>query len=134
MTTLAIALVLVVFGFLTGFSIGAPFFILGIGLLILHPFRSRRRMYWSLLVGLVAFLAGTALVMPMRCTASGVVGGSSETVCTSLIGMTWSASGVYNPPPEARNLAIGVGLVGGAVAAITTWTVLTFRQKGRGVT
>jgi hypothetical protein len=133
MTTLAIALVLLVFGFLTGFSIGAPFFILGLGLLILHPFRSHRRVYWPVLVGLVAFLAGTALVIPMWCTASGVPGGGSATVCSSIIGMTWSGSGVYNPPPEARNLAIAVGIGAGAVALITTWLVLTLRQKGRGV-
>ena len=133
MTTLAIALVLVVFGFLTGFSIGAPFFYLGLGLLILQPFRSRRRVYWPLLVGLVALLVGTALVTPMWCTASGVVGGSSETMCTSLIGLTWSGGGVYNPPPEARNLAIGVGLVAGAAALVTTWTVLSLRRNARGV-
>ena len=133
MTALAIALVLVVFGFLTGFSIGAPFFYLGLGLLILHPFRLHRRVYWPLLAGLVAFLVGTALLTPMWCTASGVVGGSSATVCSSIIGLTWSGSGVYNPPPEARNLAIAVGLAAGAVALIATWMVLTVRQNGRGV-
>jgi hypothetical protein len=95
--------------------------------------RSRRRTYWPLLAGLVAFLVGTALVTPMWCSASGVAGGSSETVCTSLIGLTWSGSGVYNPPPEARNLAIGVGLVAGAVALVTTWTVLSVRRNSHGI-
>jgi hypothetical protein len=81
----------------------------------------------------MAFLVGAALVTPMWCTASGVVGGSSETVCSSIIGLTWSGSGVYNPPLEARNLAIAVGIGAGTVALITTWLVLTIRQNGRDV-
>lgn len=96
---LAIAIVLMVVGFLTGFSIGAPFFILGLGMLVLQPFRFRRRAYWPLLLGLVAFLIGTAPAIPMWYTASGPAAGKYETVCSSLIGLTWSGSGTSNPPP-----------------------------------
>jgi len=132
MVSVGVALVLVVFGFVAGFSIGAPFLYLGLGMLILHPFRSRPRVYWPLLGGLAAFLVGTALVVPMSCTALGTVGGSSVTICSSLVGLTWSGSGAFNPPPEASELAIRVGLVAGATVAAATWSLLTIRQRHRG--
>jgi hypothetical protein len=125
MSILAIAAVLIVFGILAGFSIGQPFLLLGIGLLILYPCRLRRRVFWPLLIGLVAFLTGMTLVTPMWCTAVSIPGGPSQTVCTNVLGFTWSGAGLYNPPPEARVLAALVGLIAGLVATLAMSAALT---------
>jgi hypothetical protein len=125
------ALVLVVFGFITGFSIGPPFLLLGLAMLLLGPLRRWPRLFWPLLLGFVAFLAGVIAVVPITCTATEALGEASQTVCTSLLGPTWSGSGLYNPPPEAFDLALVVGLAAGAAAAIVTFIRLTAHASGR---
>ena len=68
-------------------------------------------------------------VVPFRCTAVAQIGGPSETVCTSLIGLTWSGPSIYNPPPEARVLALATGLVVGIVASVGTLAWLAYRGR-----
>lgn len=125
------AVVLVVFGFITGFSIGPPFLLLGMAMLVLGPLRRWPRLFWPLLVGFFAFMVGAIAVIPMTCTATEAIGGASYTVCTSLVGPTWSGAGVYNPPPEALTLALTVGIATGVATAIATFAWLTARGRGR---
>ncbi|HZA20510.1 MAG TPA: hypothetical protein VE889_06610, partial [Actinomycetota bacterium] len=51
-----IALLLLGFGALAMFSIGLPFFILGVAMLVLWPLRERRRLFISLFVGVLVFV------------------------------------------------------------------------------
>jgi hypothetical protein len=125
------AVVLVVFGFITGFSIGPPFLLLGLAMLVLGPLRRWPRLFWPSLVGFFAFLVGVIAVIPITCTATEAIGETSRTVCTSLLGPTWSGSGLYNPPPEAFQLALAVGLAAGVATAIATLAWLTVRGRGR---
>jgi hypothetical protein len=122
------ALCLVAFGFVTGFSIGAPFLLVGLALLVLGPLRRWPRLFWSPLAGVVAFILGVVLFIPLSCTATGEVGQISSTVCTSILGPTWSGSGLYNPPPEAFALAFRAGVGAGVGAAIATFVWLTLRR------
>ena len=127
------ALLLVAFGFVTGFSIGPPFLLVGLALLVLGPVRRWPRLFWPPLVGVLAFILGVVLFVPLSCTATADAGQISKTVCTSILGPTWSGSGLYNPPPEAFALALRVGLGAGVVAAIVTFVWLTVRrQRPRG--
>ena len=100
------ALLLVAFGFVTGFSIGPPFLVVGLALLVLGPVRRWPRLFWPPLVGVVAFILGVVLFVPLSCTATADVGQISRTVCTGILGPTWSGSGLYNPPPEAFAIAV----------------------------
>jgi hypothetical protein len=122
------ALLLVAFGFITGFSIGPPFLLVGLAMLPLGPLRRRPRLYWPPLVGVLAFILGVVLVVPMYCTASAEVGQVSRTVCSSVVGLSWSGTGLYNPPPEAFDLALRIGTAGGIGAAIVTFVSLTLRR------
>jgi hypothetical protein len=67
----------------------------------------------------LGYTLGFMVVAPSQCIATSTVGaeasvtGASTTVCTSLIGMTYSGQGTFDPP---RDLAIQVGLVVAAVA------------------
>jgi hypothetical protein len=123
-------LLLVAFGFVTGFSIGPPFLLVGLALLVLGPLRRWPRLFWPPLAGVLVFILGVVLFIPLSCTATGEVGQISNTVCTSILGSTWSGSGLYNPPPEAFALAFRAGVGAGAVAAIATLVWLTLRRSG----
>jgi len=122
------ALLLVAFGFITGFSIGPPFLIVGLAMLVLGPLRRWPRLYWPPLVGVLAFILSVVLVVPMYCTATAEVGQVSHTVCSSVVGLSWSGTGLYNPPPEAFDLALRIGTAGGIGAAIVTFVSLTLRR------
>ncbi|MBI2762667.1 MAG: hypothetical protein HYX54_02760 [Chloroflexi bacterium] len=123
------ALGLVAFGFVTGFSIGAPFFLVGLALLVLGPLRRRPRIFWPPLIGLLAFILGVLMFIPLSCTAIDGVGQVSSTVCSGILGPPWSGSGLYNPPPEAFALAFRSGAVAGVAAAIVTLAWLTYRRR-----
>jgi hypothetical protein len=79
-------------------------------------------------VGVLAFILGVVVVVPMYCTASAEVGQVSRTVCSSVVGLSWSGTGLYNPPPEALDLALRIGTAGGIGAAIVTFVSLTLRR------
>jgi hypothetical protein len=123
------ALVLAAFGFVTGFSIGGPFFLVGVAMLILGPIRGRPRLFWPALVSVISFVVAAALVIPISCVATSEVGGISSTVCTSILGPRWSGTGLYNPPPEAFALAFRVGIAAGVGAAAATLAGLTLRER-----
>ena len=76
------ALLLVAFGFITGFSIGPPFLLVGLAMLVLGPLRRRPRLYWPPLVGVLAFILG---VVPLV-TASGAGEYGRHSVGTTVFG------------------------------------------------
>ncbi|HEX7948905.1 MAG TPA: hypothetical protein VF494_01045 [Candidatus Limnocylindrales bacterium] len=123
-----LALLLVGFGIVTSFSIGPPFLLLGLVMLVLGPFRTRARLFWPALLGSVAFVLVAFLVTPFSCEATSTIGGGSYTVCRSVIGPTWSGPGIYNPPPEASWLAILAGLGVGVVIAALTFAAHRLRR------
>jgi hypothetical protein len=123
------ALVLIGFGFVAGFSIGAPFLLVGLALLVLGPFRGRPRLFWPGLLAVIGFVLGVAFVIPLSCEATSALGQDSYTVCRSIGGQTWAGFGLYNAPPEAFSLAVLAGLAAASVAAVVTlgWVVLKQR-------
>lgn len=124
-----LALLLVGFGVLTGFSIGLPFLLVGLVMLGLGPFRHRTRLFRPALLGSVVFVVVAFLVAPFSCEASSTIGDGSSTVCRSLIGLAWSSPGLSNPPPEASWLAIASGLAAAVVVAALSY-VLARRVPG----
>jgi hypothetical protein len=124
-----VALVLTAFGFIAGFSIGPPFFVVGVAMLILGPLRTRPRVFWPALVGVIAFVIGVVLVVPLYCVATSDAGGLTTTVCSSIIGPSWSGTGLYNPPPAAFDVALRDGLAAGVVGAVATWALLSVPRR-----
>ena len=99
----ALAVLLVGFGYLALFSIGAPFLLTGAAMMVVSPWRSRPEVLWPALVGVWAFVLGYLLVAPLACTSTGiaVTTGSplsvSHTTCTNILGIDYSGTGTYNP-------------------------------------
>jgi hypothetical protein len=91
------------FGFLAQFSIGVPFFLLGLVLAVLFPFRHRVGVVAAGVASVIGFTAGYLLVAPLGCTSTdiarlnGVHSVIGRTTCNSLLGWNYSGRGVYNP-------------------------------------
>lgn len=108
---------LVGFGFITGFSIGIPFLLVGVTLAVLSPFRSRPRVFWPSLSLVVGFLVGYVLVAPFSCSITARSNPSigtedlSREVCRSLVGIEYTGS-----PQTLALIAGGVLAVVGAAA------------------
>ena len=82
---------LIAFGFLAMFSIGRPFFLVGVAMLVLGPLRSRPVLFWPPMVAVIAYNVGYWVVAPIYCTATQDAVGASTT-CLSLIGMGYEGA------------------------------------------
>jgi hypothetical protein len=117
------------FGFVAIFSIGAPFFLTGAAMVAVGPFRHRRDVLWPALAAVWSFVVAYVLVAPGVCTGTSLpaVRGSTataqvgRTICTNVLGIDYSGSGLYNPPLMPALLA---GLVAGAVVGFALRRVL----------
>ena len=122
----ATSLSLIGFGLLAAFSIGRPFFLVGLAMLILGPVRTRPIKFWPPLAAVVAYNAGWWALAPLSCTATEAVGETSSTTCSSILGIGYSGTGIYNPSLDPANQA---GLF---LATITFVVVLgTLSWRGR---
>ena len=122
------SLTVMVAGFLTGFSIGAFILPIGVALIVLGPVRHHSRVFWPLMMGVVGFEIGYLLFVPLTCTAMAVIpAGADETVCTSILGPEYRASGVASPPTDLARL-IGIIAAAGATFATLAWVTLAGRR------
>jgi hypothetical protein len=119
--------VLLGFGYLAGFSIGLPFFYLGVAMLILSPLRRWTSVFWPLLVAVIAFQVAYFAVAPFYCSATQAIGEPTITVCSSLIGIRYEGGGGFDPP---RTMALVAGVASAIVTAVATWLVMHRRLHG----
>jgi len=125
-------LAVLLIGFLTGFSIGVFILPIGAALIVLGPVRSRPRVYWPALVGVVGFVLGYLLFVPLTCTATAAVpGGDGSTVCQSILGPEYRSAGVSEPPTDLARLA---GVVAAAIGAAATLVGLVLAERRRSPT
>ena len=119
---------LIAFGFVGMFSIGRPFFLVGLAMLVLGPVRRRPTPFWPPLLAVVAYNVGYWAVAPLYCTATEVVGGPSTTVCSSVLGINYSGSGTYNPSLDPANVA-GLLLAGVVFVVVLVAIILKGRSE-----
>jgi hypothetical protein len=126
---------LIVFGFVGMLSIGRPFLLVGLTLLLLSPLRNRPAAFWPPLAAVIAWNVAYLAIVPMSCTATQTVGvgtsGASEssTVCSSLTGIVYSGRGVYNPPLEPANQA---ALLLAVVTFVMVLAAVTWLRRSHG--
>jgi hypothetical protein len=119
---------LVVFGFLSAFSIGQPFFLVGLAMLVLGAFRGRPFIFWPPLLAVVAYNLAFVAVAPLYCTGTSTVGSTSTTVCSNLIGLRYSGEGIYNP---SLMPAVAIGLIFAGGTAIAVFAFLLWKRRTR---
>jgi hypothetical protein len=130
----AIALVLIAFGYLALFSIGFPFALTGLLMLVLIRRRHRTDVLAPVLAWPWVCTLGYLLVAPIECTSTTpgtMVGGAAatgSTTCDALF-LTYAGGPSYNPP------LMPAAVAGVAVATATSLLVrwLLRRGSGRGV-
>ena len=94
-----VSLGLIVFGILGSLSIGLPFLLVGLTLVILNPLRHHPRLFWPSLLAMIAYNLVFWLYTPFYCSATAFTDGTSSTACSSLLGVAWptSATGLADP-------------------------------------
>ena len=130
-----LAFVSIAFGVVAIFSIGLPFVVLGLLLVILGPFRTKRLVFWPALAGAILAIVGWMGTTPLSCKTSvgiqlllergrDVAEGSTEgrTTCDRLL----LPDAVGADEPSAWP-SIATGLALGLVGATVTRTVLRRR-------
>jgi len=127
----ALAMLLVGFGYLALFSIGAPFLLTGTAVMVVSPWRSRPEVVWPALVGVWAFVLGYLLVAPLGCSFTAVAAGAgstpplSHTTCTNILGIDYSGTGIYSPSLLPAVLA---GVAAGCAGFLATRFLLGRRR------
>jgi hypothetical protein len=124
MTYWLVCVVLLGSGYLAGFSIGVPFFYVGLAMLILSPLRRRHIVFWPLLLAVIAFEVGYFAVAPFYCSASQAIDGPTTTVCTSLLGLRYEGGEGLDP---LRMLSPVAGVALATLTAFVTWLVMRRR-------
>ncbi len=127
------SLALIAFGIVGAMSIGRPFLMIGLAMLLLGRLRSRRLVYWPVMLGLVAYNVAYWAIAPAYCSASSTVGGpSSAATCTSLIGIPWpdDATGM-NVDTAAFGIANGIAIAAGIATAVFVLYLLRLDRKRR---
>lgn len=125
-----LALLVLLFGLLTGFSIGVFVLPIGAALLLLGPLRRRAKVYWPLLLAVVGFVVGYLLLTPLTCVATmpATPGAETDTVCTSILGPEYRTTGAAVPP---NNGALLVGVAAAAGTGAVTLGVLLATERRR---
>jgi hypothetical protein len=104
----------IVFGFLGMLSIGRPFLLVGLAMLLLGPLRRRPTAFWPPLAAVIAWNVAFLAIAPMSCTTTQTIavgssgGGEPTTLCSSLTGIVYSGRGLFNPSLEPANQAAWV--------------------------
>ena len=126
-----LAVVLIIFGFAGLLSMGAPFLLTGIVMLVCFPWRRRREVLWPAISGVWGLTLGYVLLAPIGCSTGGTsesltIGFVSTAATTTCDGVFFDYSGgaSYNPPLLP---ALLVGVLVGAVAIIAMRALLSRR-------
>jgi hypothetical protein len=84
--------------------------------------------FWPPLLAVVAYNVGYWAVAPLYCTATEAVGGPSTTTCSSVLGINYSGSGLYNPSLDPANMA---GLLLAAVAFVVALAAIILKRRSK---
>lgn len=130
----AIALILIVFGYAALFSIGFPFLLTGVLMLVLTPVRGRAAIMIPALVWPWIFTLGYIFVVPLGCSTftmpqiaeGGRASVEGSTQCNALF-FTYAGGADYRPPLLPA-LLTGVALA--TAASLTIRWALRRRQSG----
>jgi hypothetical protein len=131
-TVFAVGLIL--FGVGGLFSIGMPFLLTGLVMLLLLPWRHRREVLWPSLASVWGLTLGYVLVAPLGCTNQVAHTGALlrlgrlATTCSGLF-LHYSGGHSYNPPLLP---ALLVGLILAVAAGLAVRALLT-RRAGNAI-
>jgi hypothetical protein len=123
---------LLAFGMLAIFSIGAPFLLLGLTLAVVAPWRHRPTMLWPAVAAWIGFVLGLLLALPWSCSSTirpVLVGapqqpGAARGSCSTALGLFHYGTASPSPVP-----ALITALALAVLAAATAHRILARRPK-----
>lgn len=122
----ALSLLLIGFGYLASFSIGQPFFLIGLAMLLLGVFRHRPLVFWPPMLAVIAYDIAYWAVAPLGCTSTITASGVGRTVCSNLLGRPYEGEGTYNPSLRPAMLT---ALIVAAVVYVVVLGTLYWRRR-----
>lgn len=123
---------LLVLGVLSMFTVGLAFLLLAAAMIVLSPFRSKPRVWWSGMALVVGYLIGYAAVTPWGCSQTATfdvatgVAEEAPTVCRSLIGIEYTGPDGFEPSTTPGVIS---GVVLGVLAASAAWIRIGVQQR-----
>ncbi len=120
-----LAYTLIAFGVVTGFSIGIPFLLLGLLLLVLSPVRHRAAIFWPIVIAYLVSVASYILTAP-SCSSFSHNGSPRVTTCSNLIGIDQTGGDSVNP---SLGSALLFGLTAGLLVGMGLRVALAHRQS-----
>jgi hypothetical protein len=127
-TLLAVALI--IFGFAGLFSIGAPFLLTGVVMLVCFPWRRRRGILWPAIAGVWGFTLGYVLIAPLGCThtvsLTRALTSTASTTCNGVF-FDYSGGASYNPPLLPA-VVVGIAVAVGTALAVGALLSRGFRD------
>jgi hypothetical protein len=111
------------------FSIGAPFLLTGLAMLVCFPWRRRPDVLWPALAGIWGLTLGYILVVPLSCTSTNVpTAGVPFRMATTCNGLLFDYSGgpSYNAPLLP---ALLVGLATAVASGLLVRMLVRRRRK-----
>jgi hypothetical protein len=123
---------LLVLGVLSMFTVGLAFLFVAAAMIVLSPFRSKPRVWWSGMAVVVGYLIGYATVAPWGCSQTATfdvatgVAEEAPTVCRSLIGIEYIGPDEFEP---SRTPGVVAGVVLGVLAASAAWIRIGAYQR-----
>jgi hypothetical protein len=121
----ALSLILVVFGFITGFTIGQPLLLIGLAMLLLGAFRHRPLVFWPAMLAVIAYNITYWAIAPLGCMWTITSDGVGRTVCSNLLGLPYQGEGIYNP---SLRPAVAAGLVVAVAVYLIAFVTLLWRR------
>jgi hypothetical protein len=124
---------LIAFGIVGAMSIGLPFLLIGLAMLVLSPIRHRPLAFWPIFLGFVSFNLASLLIEPFYCSATSVVGGeSTQTTCSSLTGIPWPADAAgAGASATAFAVALGISVFIGVMVFVVSLALLYIEREKR---
>lgn len=123
---------LVAFGIAGSMTIGRPFLIVGVAMLLLGPLRHRGGWFWPPMLAVIAYNVTFWAISPLYCTAISLPDGAGSTSCSSLIGIGWPATaGGLSNASSVFDQTNRIGLVAAAATFVIALTVMLWRRRTR---
>jgi hypothetical protein len=124
----AASIALIVFGSLAGFSIGQPFFLVGLAMFLLGAFRHRPLVFWPPLLAVIAYDVVYWALAPFGCSITIDAAGADQASCTSLAGLRYVGDGDGFP---SLTPAVTAALLGALLTYVLSFGAIWVSRRSR---
>ncbi len=126
-----VSVALIAFGIAGMMTIGQPFVLVGLAMVVLGPLRRRPLLFWPPLLAVIAYNLAFWAISPLYCSATSLAGGpAGPTTCSSLFGIGWptTANGLADPA-SVLDLTTRIALLVAAATFVIVLGSMLWRRR-----